>query len=220
MLQINTTLGRHNLRDLAAIADLVEALDARRWTVFLLVPTGRASAADAIDSAQCEIAFEWLAERARRAPFRIKTTEAPHYRRVVLQAEAGEGAGAWAGARTAPGRFVAGMNDGSGFLFVSHTGEIQPSGFLPLTAGNVRTASLVETYRTHPLFTALRNPDLLKGRCGRCEFRFLCGGSRARAYAATGDFLAEDPACAYEPGWPAPGLREANPKEESWKSRR
>jgi radical SAM protein len=219
-LQINTTVGRHNLRDLAAIADLVEALDARRWTVFLLVPTGRATAADAIDATECEIAFEWLAERARRAPFRIKTTEAPHYRRVVLQTEAGEGAGARAVTWAASGRFVAGMNDGSGFLFVSHTGEIQPSGFLPLTAGNVRTVSLVETYRTHPLFAALRNPDLLKGRCGRCEFRSLCGGSRARAFAATGDYLAEDPACAYVPGWPAIGPRAGNPREETWKEKR
>jgi len=196
-LQINTTLGRHNLRDLPAIAERVAALEARRWTVFLLVPTGRALASQQITAEECEAAFRWLAEQAGRAPYRIKTTEGPHYRRVALQCGLVEEA---AGA----GRFVPGMSDGSGFVFISSRGEIYPSGFLPLSAGNVKTDSLVRVYREHPLFLSLRDPSALKGRCGRCEFRALCGGSRARAYAATGDFLAEDPQCAYQP--PAPAL--------------
>ncbi|MHB9144154.1 MAG: TIGR04053 family radical SAM/SPASM domain-containing protein [Symbiobacteriia bacterium] len=96
-------------------------------------------------------------------------------------------------------RPVKGVNDGNGFLFISHTGEIMPSGFLPIAAGNIREDSLVDVYRNAPLFKELRNPDLLKGRCGRCEFKIVCGGQRGRAYALTGDYLETDPACAYEP---------------------
>jgi radical SAM protein len=205
-LQINTTLTRHNLGDLPAIASLVEMLEAKRWTLFLLVPTGRARDDQQITPAECEQVFEWLSDLAGTARFRIKTTEGPHYRRVALQ-RLGAAAGASAdskGPRSAAGgsgggRFVPGMNDGSGFLFISARGEIQPSGFLPVTAGNVRLDSPVEVYRHHPIFTALRDPDRLGGRCGRCEFRRVCGGSRARAHAATGDFLAEDPLCSYQP---------------------
>jgi radical SAM protein with 4Fe4S-binding SPASM domain len=189
-LQINTTVTRHNLHDLRAIAHVVEGLEARRWTIFLLVPTGRGRSEQQITATECETVFDWLYDLSHTAPFRIKTTEGPHYRRVVLQHQP---------ERTVSGggRFVPGLHDGSGFLFVGARGEIQPSGFLPLTAGNVRTDSPVEVYRTHPLFAALRDPERLKGRCGTCEFRQVCGGSRARAYAASGDYLAEDPLCAY-----------------------
>ncbi|MFQ5876621.1 MAG: TIGR04053 family radical SAM/SPASM domain-containing protein [Acidobacteriota bacterium] len=203
-LQINTTLTRHNLDDLPAIADLVGALEARRWTVFLLVPTGRGHSEQQITPEECERAFAWLHGLSRCAPFRIKTTEAPHYRRVALQRSATEASGAAAAPaaeRTGSGggRFVPGMRDGSGFLFISSRGDIQPSGFLPVSAGNARTDSVVRVYREHPLFVSLRDPDRLKGRCGRCEYRAVCGGSRARAYALTGDYLGEDPACPYEP---------------------
>jgi radical SAM protein len=203
-LQINTTLTRHNLEDLLKIADLVSSLEAQRWTVFLLVPTGRAQAGLQIMAQETEEAFAWLFEYSKQAPFRIKTTEGPHYRRVALQKAAvpieracnavviGTGSGG--------GRFIPGMNDGSGFLFISSKGVIHPSGFLPLAAGNVRHDSLLRVYRDHPLFVALRDPDRLEGRCGRCEFRAVCGGSRARAYGLTGNAFAEDPACAYVPG--------------------
>ncbi len=203
-LQINTTLTRHNLEDLPAIADLVGRLEAKRWAIFLLVPTGRANADQQITAEECEEVFRWLHRISRTAPFRIKVTEGPHYRRVVLeQIEAQKRAPdpstrhEWAG--SGGGRFVTGTSDGSGFLFVNFKGDIQPSGFLPLTAGNVRSDSLVKIYREHPLFVALRDPEQLRGRCGRCEFRSACGGSRARAYATTGDYLAEDPACSYVP---------------------
>ncbi len=199
-LQINTTLTRHNLHDLPAIANLVGGLEARRWSLFLLVPTGRASVEQQVSAEECERTFEWLHRLEREAPFRIKTTEGPHYRRVAMQAGGG--------------RFVPGMNDGSGFVFVSSKGAIQPSGFLPMTAGNVRTDSLVTVYREHPLFLSLRDPDRLRGRCGRCEFRALCGGSRARAYALTGDYLTEDPMCLYEPAG------DANGGESSWRAAR
>jgi radical SAM protein with 4Fe4S-binding SPASM domain len=114
-------------------------------------------------------------------------------------------AGAWgfqgAGFQYADGlnRPVKGVNDGRGFLFISHVGEIMPSGFLPLTAGNVRDVDVVETYRDHALFRDLRDPAKLKGRCGRCDYKVVCGGQRGRAYAVTGDYLESDPACAYEP---------------------
>ncbi|HEV8122349.1 MAG TPA: TIGR04053 family radical SAM/SPASM domain-containing protein [Candidatus Polarisedimenticolia bacterium] len=213
-LQINTTVTRHNLHDLRAIAQLVGGLEARRWTLFLLVPTGRGRSEQQITPAECEAVFEWLYDLSHTAPFRIKTTEGPHYRRVVLQRQAERTgatgatgpASALAASRTVSGggRFVPGLHDGSGFLFLSARGEIQPSGFLPLTAGNVRSDSPVEMYRNHPLFRALRDPERLGGRCGACEFRRACGGSRARAFAATGDFLSEDPLCGYVPrGGPA-----------------
>lgn len=194
-LQINTTLTSHNLHDLPAIADLVGALEARRWSLFLLVPTGRATAGLQVPAADCERVFRWLHDLSQTATFRIKTTEGPHYRRVALQAM-GESDRTVSGG----GRFVPGMNDGSGFLFINARGDIQPSGFLPVAAGNVRRDDPVRVYREHPLFVALRDPERLKGRCGRCEFRAVCGGSRARAYATTGDWLEEDHACAYEPG--------------------
>jgi radical SAM protein with 4Fe4S-binding SPASM domain len=194
-LQINTTLTRQNLGDLKAIAHLVAALEAQRWTLFLLVPTGRARNDQQVSAKECEEVFAWLYDLSTTAPFKIKTTEGPHYRRVALQHQPAEAARTVSGG----GRFVPGLNDGSGFLFISARGEIQPSGFLPLTAGNVRTDSPVEVYRRHPIFTALRDPDRLGGRCGRCEYRRVCGGSRARAYGVTGDYLAEDPLCEYQP---------------------
>jgi AdoMet-dependent heme synthase len=203
-LQINTTLTRHNLQDLPSIAELVAALEARRWTLFLLVPTGRAQAGQQITPKETEEAFAWLYERSKDAPFRIKTTEGPHYRRVALQRAAtpfeSQPSAEGSRSRSGGGRFIPGMNDGSGFLFISSKGIIHPSGFLPLAAGNVRHDSLVRVYREHPLFEALRDPKRLEGRCGRCEFRAVCGGSRARAFALTGNVLAEDPACGYVPG--------------------
>ena len=221
-LQINTAVTRHNLDDLEAIAELVGSLEARRWTVFLLIPTGRGQADQQITPEECERVFEWLHRLSAKVPFKIKTTEGPHYRRVALQqiaaAEVAAAGTAGPGSLAGPpsrdphpvlrngsggGRFVPGMNDGSGFVFINSKGEIYGSGFLPVSAGNTRNESLVKIYREHPLFLALRDPDRLGGRCGRCEFRHVCGGSRARAYAMTGDYLAEDPLCPYEPPDPA-----------------
>ncbi|MBX6332993.1 MAG: SPASM domain-containing protein, partial [Gemmatimonadaceae bacterium] len=137
------------------------------------------------------------------ASFDIKTTAAPHYRRVVLQRRRAERRAGTSDEALVPrtrgvgrGR---GVNDGNGFVFVSHRGEIYPSGFLPLSAGNVRTHDLHEVYRTHEMFRALRDANRLRGKCGACEFRHICGGSRARAYAMTGDYLEADPSCAYVP---------------------
>ena len=198
--QVNTTVTRHNVGRLGEIARLVSDSGARLWSVFFLVATGRASAAQDLSAQEYEEVFRFLYDLSRAVPFDIKTTEAQHYRRYVAQRRKAEG-----GTRTSSGaqpgiiQRQAGINDGKGLVFISHTGEIYPSGFLPLSAGNVRRDSLTDIYRYSPLFRTLRDADNLHGKCGQCEFRHLCGGSRSRSYALTGDFLAEDPGCVYQP---------------------
>jgi radical SAM protein with 4Fe4S-binding SPASM domain len=150
-----------------------------------------------ITAAACERLFEALLDLAGPSGPVIATTEAPHFRRVVLERARRAGGDAASG-RRAMGH-GAGIRDGNGIMFISHTGQVHPSGFFALPAGNVRTADPVDLYRDSGLFRALRRPDLFGGRCGRCEWREACGGSRARALAATGDPLAEDPLCLYEP---------------------
>lgn len=186
-LQVGTTLGRHNFRDLEAIASLVEGLGAILWSVFLLVPTGRAQRDMMITADECEETFTRLHAISKRMRFAIKTTEGPHYRRVQVQRDG----------RAVPSHD--GIGDGKGFLFVSHAGDVYPSGFLPVPAGNVRREPLSRIYRDSPLFRSLRDPNGFRGKCGVCEYRRLCGGSRARAFAVTGDALASDPLCAYVP---------------------
>jgi len=197
--QVNTTVTRHNVMHLAEIAARVAEVGARLWSVFFLVPMGRAQAADDLSAEQYEEVFEFLYETSRRAPFDVKTTEAQHYRRYVAERRKAEGSGAAPAAKPGSLARQAGINDGKGFVFISHTGEIYPSGFLPLSAGNIRRDPLAEVYRQAPLFRALRDPDGLEGKCGRCLYRRLCGGSRSRAYALTGNHLASDPRCVYQP---------------------
>ncbi len=166
------------------------------------MPTGRASEADLLDPASVERALERLATLAEQVSFDIKTTAAPHYRRVLLQRKVSQRE--IKGLADGIGRAPRGVNDGQGVAFVARNGDIYPSGFLPLRCGNVREEGLTATYRQHPLFLQLRDPDALEGKCGACEFRRLCGGSRARAHAIHGHPLAEEPACAYVPkGWVA-----------------
>jgi radical SAM protein len=196
-LQINTTVARETVADLPAIVRTVERAGAVLWALFFLIPVGRARAEQGLAAAEIEAVLEWAADLQDQLPFGIKTTEAPHYHRVLASRRPAGG-----DASTEPrgiGRAGRAVTDGNGFLFVDHLGAICPSGFLPLPAGNVRADDLVHVYREHPLFRSLRDPDLLHGRCGRCEFRNRCGGSRARAHAASGDPLAEDPGCVHEP---------------------
>lgn len=199
--QVNTTVTRHNLNRLEEIADLVERCGAKLWSVFFLVATGRASVSQDLTAEEYEEVFGFLYELSKTAGFDIKTTEAQHYRRYVAQRRKAEGTQAGGSLPSAPEviQRQAGINDGKGLVFVSHTGEIYPSGFLPLSAGNVRRDSLAEVYRESPLFRSLRDAGNLHGKCGECEFRNLCGGSRSRAYALTGDFLGEEPRCVYLP---------------------
>ncbi len=198
--QINTTVTRHNVDRLDEIAALVRDCGARLWSVFFLVATGRASASQDLTADQYEQVFGFLYQLSKTAAFDIKTTEAQHYRRYVAQQRKAEGS---SGRNAAAAQEViqrqAGINDGKGFVFISHTGEIYPSGFLPISAGNVRRDSLAEVYRHSPLFRRLRDADNLMGKCGECEYRNLCGGSRSRSFALTGNYLAEDPRCVYEP---------------------
>ncbi len=196
-LQINTTVARQTVADLPAIQQTVEQAGAVLWALFFLIPVGRARAADGLTATEIEAVLGWAADLQGRVPFGIKTTEAPHYHRVLAQRHASL-TGDSPEIRGV-GRAGRAVIDGNGFVFIDHLGEICPSGFLPLVAGNVRRDDLVRVYRDHPLFCALRDPELLGGRCGRCDYRHRCGGSRARAYAAAGDPLAEDPGCAYEP---------------------
>lgn len=203
-IQINTTVSRYNVNLLEEMAQLVEDWGAVMWSVFFLVPTGRGQATDMISPAEHEQVFEWLTEKSSKVSYGIKTTAAPAYRRVLLskrkRLEASPG-GAFKRPDTI-GRSQQGVTDGKGFVFISHIGDVSPSGFLPLPCGNVRELPLAKIYRESPVFVEIRNPDLYKGKCGVCPFRETCGGSRARAYGITGDYLESDPACAYiPPGW-------------------
>jgi len=205
-VQVNTTVSKHNVDILHEMIPFIQEVNAVQWSVFFLVPTGRAQVENMISPEQHEKVFNWLYDLSQNAPFDIKSTAAPMYRRVAIQRKRAEASGKpvtfqGAGFQYADGlnRPTKGVNDGNGFLFISHIGEIQPSGFLPLTAGNVRTVDIVDVYRYSKLFTDLRNPDKIKGRCGICEYRDVCGGQRGRAYGITGDYLETDPACSYIP---------------------
>jgi radical SAM protein len=196
-VQVNTTVSRRNFADLDNMIELLIKLRVVLWSVFFLVPTGRAQMDDLLTAEEHEQVFAKLYETSKRVKFHIKTTEGQHYRRYVLQqkAKGPEGKPAEDLIAGAP----RGVNDGKGFVFVSHTGEVYPSGFLPLSAGNILWEPLAEIYQNSPLFRSLRDRSQLKGKCGRCEYNEICGGSRARAYALSHDPLAEEPRCAYAP---------------------
>ena len=198
--QLQTTVTRRNVNKLAHIAERVAEVRARLWSLFFLVVTGRALAEDDLTAEEYEKVFEFLYDISKVAPFSVKTTEAMHYRRYVAQRQKEEHGFSMqtANARNMVFR-TAGVSDGKGFVFISHTGEIFPSGFLPVSAGNVRQDSLVEVYRNSSLFRILRDVEAREGKCGACEYSKICGGSRARAYAQTGNYLAEDPRCVYQP---------------------
>ncbi|MEF8776229.1 MAG: TIGR04053 family radical SAM/SPASM domain-containing protein [Haloarculaceae archaeon] len=213
-LQINTTVCARTVDDLPAIRDLVADLGAVLWSVFFLVPVGHGTALDPVSPARAEAVMEWLQSIQAEAGFGIKTTEAPHFRRVAIQQQDTGGVGP---ANAIDGRSEdatdysmedatedvigrgRGIIAGDGFAFVSHVGDVYPSGFLPEPAGTVREDDIGEIYRDSALFEALRDRDRLAGKCGACQFRSVCGGSRSRAYAHTGDPLASDPLCPYVP---------------------
>jgi radical SAM protein len=223
-LQLNTTVTRYNLEDLPQIFRLVLEYGAMTWSAFFLVPTGRGKAEDEVSPAEYEAVMHFLYDCSKYIS--AKTTEGHHYKRVVLQRSILDDKGLnvedyfdlhpiYFQLRDDLNRIVAEhnvqpketirrtpmhINAGNGFVFVSRRGDVFPSGFMPVSVGNVREKPLVEIYREAPLFNALRDPSQLEGRCGLCEFVGVCGGSRSRAYALTGDPLAEEPFCTYEPG--------------------
>jgi radical SAM protein len=208
-VQINTTITRHNFHQIHDVIALLATLDIALWSVFFLVPTGRGQDIGLLSAEEFEQVFAILHQTAQRALFDIKSTEAQHYRRYLLQrrtearrqhALPGEKLPQLMPSMTDDGIGRAmGINDGKGFVFISHRGEVFPSGFLPLSAGNIREQSLSKIYRESPLFRALRDSKNLQGKCGDCEYREVCGGSRARAFAVSGSPFAEEPCCVYHP---------------------
>jgi radical SAM protein len=198
-VQINTSITRRNFHQIDAIAELLSAQGIAMWSVFFLVPVGRGVGEQRIEPDEYETAFEKLWEQSQHRPFGIKTTEAPHYRRFVLQQNGDPLADPAGATRPARGhRAPLGVRDGRGVMFVGHTGEIYPAGFLPLKCGQFPHDSIIETYQSHPTFVALRDGKQLKGKCGTCDYNDICGGSRSRAFAVTGDPLAAEPDCVYD----------------------
>jgi radical SAM protein len=213
-VQINTTFSRRNVNEIGDIVALMEKLKITLWSVFFLVPTGRGKLNDLLSAEEFESVFAKVYDLSKTASFDIKTTEAQHYRRYVLQRRAAERKSGvdvtsqHERAVDAIGRAPRGLNDGKGFVFISHKGEVFPSGFLPLSAGNIREEELASIYRDSPLFRNLRDASKLDGKCGACEFKEICGGSRARAYALSGNPHGEEPCCAYIPkGYVQPALQ-------------
>jgi radical SAM protein len=235
-IQVHTTISRHNAHDLDNLCALFEKLAIVMWNVFFLVPVGRGQQADLLSGEEFENVFGKIYELSHRVSFQIKTTEAMHYRRYLLQhnleerrmnhghgAASGHPASGHPGGSHSGGSKIAAalgyepgaptadaktrtaswatrrVNDGKGFMFISHVGNVYPSGFLPIHAGNIRESGLAEIYREAPIFKSLRDTSKLEGKCGACEYKEICGGSRARAYALTGDPLAQEPCCIYQP---------------------
>ena len=200
--QVNTTITRRTRDYLPQMAALVASEGAVLWDLFLLVPVGRGLEASLMSPEQHEETFNWVVSNRGDWPFMTKTTLGQPFRRVAIQRRlAAEGRavedmspaevrGMWPGPVT---------NDGKGIFFVSHLGDVYPSGFLPYRAGNIRTDDPVHLYRDAPIFRSLRDTGALKGKCGICPFNVVCGGSRARAYATTGDPFAPEPSCPYVP---------------------
>ena len=225
-VQINTTVTRYNLFDLPDIFRLMQDHGLMTWSVFFLVPTGRGRVEDEITAAEYEDVMNWLYDAGKLLS--VKTTEGHHYKRIVLQrtlldqlgVDPVEAMGLGETYRRLKAHFERAadfgreryveedrmrrspmhVNAGNGFVFISRRGEVYPSGFMPIASGSVKDRSVVDIYRESPLFQALRDPDAFEGRCGRCEFRHVCGGSRSRAYAVSGDPVGEEPFCTYQPG--------------------
>jgi radical SAM protein len=196
-LQINTTLTPTNVAQIEPMAELFARYEIAMWSVFFLVPVGRARHLPRLNALECELAFAALWREAQRQEFAIKTTEAPHYRRFVIQHQLPQTSRL---ANASPRGYVPlGVNDGKGVMFVGHTGLVHPSGFLPIVCGAYPLENIVHIYQESPVFRALRDANRLEGKCNYCEFRQICGGSRARAYAVTDNLFAQEADCAYVP---------------------
>ena len=195
-LQANTVFGSWNIHRFKDIADLVASLGVVFWEVFLLVPTGRGTELTGCTAEEVESLFAQIHEYSKKANYIIKITEGQHYRRYVAQHKSPDSK---PGGR--PDFFsIKAVHAGNGFCFVDHTGNINPSGFLPLNCGNVRDVSVIDVYRNHPTFKKLKDPSLIEGKCAVCPYLDVCGGgSRARSFAVTNELFAEEPACAFVP---------------------
>lgn len=212
-LQINTTVTAENVMELPDVLNIVLGLDATLWSVFFLVPTGRGALLPQLTAEDTEVVLHWLHDVSPYVA--VKSTEAPHFRRIAIQRASGaRGPGgalrraldertaevlAGASRRSSGPRPPLNVNAGRGFAFIDHQGTVYPSGFLPAPVGSVRQDRFSDIYRDSPLLQSLRDPGQFVGRCGRCEFHEVCGGSRSQAYAATGDALGDDPTCVHRP---------------------
>ena len=198
--QVNTTVTRGNLPQIEQIQETVVELGAVAHHIFLLVPTGRGRAltGEIISAQEYEDVLHWFCDKRGQVPLELKATCAPHYYRIIRQRakETGEKLTFETHGLDA---VTKGCLGGQGFAFVSHVGSVQPCGYLELSAGNIREKPFSAIWREAQLFKELRDPDLLKGKCGLCEYRRVCGGCRARAYEVSGDHLAEEPLCLYQP---------------------
>jgi radical SAM protein len=197
-VQVNTLVSQETVDDLPAVYELLTKHRVMRWSLFFLIAVGRGKALQPVSPEHGEDLMRWIFKLSQKAPFAIKTTEAPSYRRIALDEMRAAGMQGPEIHRTPVYRGF-GIRDGHGVVFVSNQGDIYPAGFLPLATGNVRRNQLSYVYRNAPVFRALHTPDQFRGKCGQCEYRGLCGGSRARAFAFSGDPLASDPFCPYVP---------------------
>jgi len=197
--QVNTIVNRRNVNELENILHVISSFRLAMWNLVFQIPTARGEDRDLLSSVECEQVFARIYRMSQKVQFKIKTTEAQHYRRYVLQQRARSRGKSGDGdiSEGIPG--ILPINEAKGFVFISHTGDVYPSPFLPLSAGNVRDASLADIYRNSELFQKLRDTGNLEGKCGNCECREICGGSRARVYAMTGELFGEDPSCIYQP---------------------
>ncbi len=196
-LQVNTTLTKENFSEIPRIYNLIKenfSEIVKRWSIFFLVPTGRGKELTMPDKKDVKEVCEFLYEKSKEANFLIKTTEAPFYRvfYILKEIKKGKNFDEIIKENKALGF---GVRDGNGVIFISHKGDIYPSGFLPLKLGNVREDKVSDIYKNHKIMRELRDVNFLKGKCGKCKFKKICGGSRARAYAVYNDYLEEDPAC-------------------------
>src|ERR1051326_8962416 len=197
--QLQTTVTRRNMARLGEMAEIAKEVRTKMWSLFFLIVTGRAAERDDLSAEEYEQVFEFMYELSKTAPFGLKTTEAMHYRRYVAQRIKAEHGVTQNEAAKGVAWRTAGVSDGKGFVFVSHQGEIFPSGFLPVRGGNVMEEGLVEVYRNSELFKTLLDTGAREGKCGVCEYQKIFVGSRSRAYALTGDFMGSDPRCVYQP---------------------
>jgi len=185
--QINMTITRENLDQVSATMDLAERLGAVAFHLFFLVPTGRGSEEELVKPEEQDEILRWVAGECRKRSLEVKVTCAPQYGRVMREV-----------LTEAERKGMMGSNclAGTNFVFVSRTGDVCPCGYLPVVAGNVREESFSKIWESSPVFLDLREREL-KGKCGRCDYKKVCGGCRARAYAKTGDYLESDPLCSY-----------------------
>jgi radical SAM protein len=199
-IQVNTLVAEETADDLPAIYELLRtSFPVMRWSLFMLISVGRGKQLNEVSPEEGERIMKWVFELSRHSPFQVKTTEAPSYRRIAIDIMRSAGTPTPEMKTTSVYKGFQ-IRDGHGIVFVSNLGEVYPSGFLPLRCGNVRNGSLVDIYRNSEVFRGLHNPDTFHGKCGACEYSHICGGSRARAFAYTGDALGTDPFCPYEPG--------------------